>query len=251
MTIETAADLQTVIDEVARRHKVRLAPDDPILATVTVTDIVHRLFAEHLRGLVEGVANPATDRLVAQIEMGRRAVEVQTEATKVTASKLVNDAGTWSAARLQSASVGAAEDIRQAVTAALATIRNDTQAAKRARQVAIWAAVSAVIVGGPEGTGQSNLKGLDFYSRLVDELLTAGIAPYATLYHWDLPQVLQDKGGWQNRGIPYVFADCAGLRRRAALRPHPPFLHDQRVPHFRRHGPSWPRTVDRRRHGEH
>jgi beta-glucosidase len=62
----------------------------------------------------------------------------------------------------------------------------------------------------PEGTGQANLKGLDFYSRLVDELLTAGIAPYATLYHWDLPQVLQDKGGWQNRDIPYAFADYAG-----------------------------------------
>ena len=148
MAIETVADLQTIIDEVARRHKVRLAPDDPILATVTVTDIVHKLFAEHLRGLVEGVANAATDRLVAQIETGRRAVEEQTEAAKATASKLVNDAGTWSVGQLQSASVGASEEIRQAVTAALATIRIDTRAAKRARQAAIWAAVAAVIIGG-------------------------------------------------------------------------------------------------------
>src|SRR5215475_6628256 len=63
----------------------------------------------------------------------------------------------------------------------------------------------------PSGTGQPNPKGLDFYSRLVDELLAAGIAPFATLYHWDLPQALQDKGGWQNRDIPKAFADYAGI----------------------------------------
>jgi beta-glucosidase len=61
----------------------------------------------------------------------------------------------------------------------------------------------------PEGTGQPNLKGLDFYHRLVDELLAAGIEPFATLYHWDLPQALQDRGGWQSRDIPLAFADYA------------------------------------------
>src|SRR5262245_13848902 len=61
----------------------------------------------------------------------------------------------------------------------------------------------------PEGTGQPNAKGLDFDSRLADELVAAGIAPFATLYHWDLPQALQDKGGWQTRDIAKWFADYA------------------------------------------
>jgi beta-glucosidase len=62
----------------------------------------------------------------------------------------------------------------------------------------------------PSGTGKPNPKGLDFYSRLVDALLKAGIAPFATLYHWDLPQALEDKGGWQSRDTAKAFADYAG-----------------------------------------
>src|SRR6516164_3645045 len=62
----------------------------------------------------------------------------------------------------------------------------------------------------PNGTGELNPKGLDFYSRLVDELLAAGIEPFATLYHWDLPQALQDKGGWQSRDTAKAFADYSG-----------------------------------------
>ncbi|KAB8174764.1 GH1 family beta-glucosidase [Microbispora catharanthi] len=61
----------------------------------------------------------------------------------------------------------------------------------------------------PEGHGRVNGPGLDFYDRLVDELLEAGIAPYATLYHWDLPQALQDGGGWTSRDVPRHFADYA------------------------------------------
>src|SRR5262245_9210213 len=63
----------------------------------------------------------------------------------------------------------------------------------------------------PEGRGKANPKGLDFYSRLVDELKAAGIEPFATLYHWDLPQPLQDKsGGWQSKDTAKAFADYGG-----------------------------------------
>ena len=62
----------------------------------------------------------------------------------------------------------------------------------------------------PTGTGTPNPQGLDFYNRMLDTLLAAGIQPYCTLYHWDLPQALQDKGGWQNRATAQAFADYAG-----------------------------------------
>jgi len=61
----------------------------------------------------------------------------------------------------------------------------------------------------PQGTGDVNTAGLDFYDRLVDELLAAGITPFATLYHWDLPQALQDRGGWANRDTVAAFASYA------------------------------------------
>ena len=62
----------------------------------------------------------------------------------------------------------------------------------------------------PAGTGPVNPAGLDFYSRLVDELLAAGIRPIATLYHWDLPQELEDAGGWATRATAEAFAAYAG-----------------------------------------
>ncbi|NSX55765.1 GH1 family beta-glucosidase [Parasulfitobacter algicola] len=61
----------------------------------------------------------------------------------------------------------------------------------------------------PEGTGQPNSEGLDFYDRLVDGLLERDIQPHVTLYHWELPSVLADKGGWCNRDIASWFADFA------------------------------------------
>ncbi len=63
----------------------------------------------------------------------------------------------------------------------------------------------------PTGAGPANPAGLDFYSRLVDELLATGIDPVVTLYHWDLPQALQDRGGWADRDTALRFADYAGL----------------------------------------
>jgi beta-glucosidase len=64
-----------------------------------------------------------------------------------------------------------------------------------------------------DGTGPANPKGLDFYRRLVERLLERGITPYVTLYHWDLPQALQDRGGWPERDTAYRFADYAALVR--------------------------------------
>ncbi len=61
----------------------------------------------------------------------------------------------------------------------------------------------------PEGRGRVNEAGLDFYDRLVDELLASGIAPFPTLFHWDLPQVLQDRGGWLVRETAEAFAEYA------------------------------------------
>lgn len=61
----------------------------------------------------------------------------------------------------------------------------------------------------PEGGGAVNQAGIDFYDRLVDTLLAAGIQPWATLYHWDLPQPLEDAGGWPHRDTAYRFRDYA------------------------------------------
>jgi beta-glucosidase len=59
----------------------------------------------------------------------------------------------------------------------------------------------------PEGRGRVNQEGLDFYDRLVDELLEEGIQPFPTLYHWDLPQVLEDLGGWTERSTAEAFVE--------------------------------------------
>ena len=63
----------------------------------------------------------------------------------------------------------------------------------------------------PQGRGEVNEKGMAFYSELVDALLEAGIEPYVTLYHWDLPQALQDIGGWANHEMPEIFLAYAKL----------------------------------------
>ncbi|MGN7917179.1 GH1 family beta-glucosidase [Lysobacter sp. 22409] len=67
----------------------------------------------------------------------------------------------------------------------------------------------------PEGTGRVNQAGLDFYSRLVDELLANGIEPLLTLYHWDMPAALDDRGGWLNRDCADWFAEYGRVMYRA------------------------------------
>ena len=63
----------------------------------------------------------------------------------------------------------------------------------------------------PEGSGPANQKGFDFYRRLVDGLRQRSIEPMLTLYHWDLPQALEDLGGWTNRDTSERFAEYAGI----------------------------------------
>ena len=67
----------------------------------------------------------------------------------------------------------------------------------------------------PEGVGRVNEKGLDFYRRLVDALLHAGIEPFGTFFHWDLPAALEDRGGFLNRDVAGWFADYASAVCRA------------------------------------
>lgn len=82
----------------------------------------------------------------------------------------------------------------------------------------------------PEGIGRVNPKGLDFYSRLVDELLENGIVPNATLFHWDLPAALDDRGGWLNRDIAHWFAEYAAVVFKAL---------DDRVPRWTTLNEPW------------
>ena len=63
----------------------------------------------------------------------------------------------------------------------------------------------------PTGTGAPNMKGIDYYSRLVDTTLANGMRPFCTIYHWDLPQGLEERGGWPNRDLANYYADYAGI----------------------------------------
>lgn len=80
----------------------------------------------------------------------------------------------------------------------------------------------------PEGFGKLNRAGLDYYDRLVDGLLARGIAPFVTLFHWDLPQALQDRGGWANRDTALAFADYVeATARRLGDRVHHWITHNE------------------------
>jgi beta-glucosidase len=82
----------------------------------------------------------------------------------------------------------------------------------------------------PDGRGRVNEAGLDFYDRLVDELLAAEIAPFPTLYHWDLPQPLEDAGGWTSRATAQAFVEYAeAVVRRLG----------DRVAHWTTHNEPW------------
>ncbi|MER2598814.1 MAG: GH1 family beta-glucosidase [Caldilineales bacterium] len=94
----------------------------------------------------------------------------------------------------------------------------------------------------PQGRGAVNQAGLDFYDQLVDGLLAAGITPFITLYHWDLPQALQDLGGWTNRDIAYWYCDYAELMARRL---------GDRVQHWITHNEPWVIAFLGELYGEH
>jgi beta-glucosidase len=102
----------------------------------------------------------------------------------------------------------------------------------------------------PGGTGPADPRGVAFYDRLVDELLSRGIDPVATLFHWDLPQALQDGGGWFNRETAYRFADYAdhvgaalGDRVRLWITLNEPFVHTVYGHAFGMHAPGEARML--------
>ena len=88
--------------------------------------------------------------------------------------------------------------------------RQDIALAKRLNQKSQRFSISWPRIQ-PTGVGAPNMKGLDHYSHFVDALLEAGIRPWCTMYHWDLPQALEDRGGWPNRDLANYFADYAGI----------------------------------------
>jgi beta-glucosidase len=94
----------------------------------------------------------------------------------------------------------------------------------------------------PQGRGALNHKGLEFYERLVDALLEAEIQPFATLFHWDLPQALQDEGGWAARGTVDAFAEYADVLGRRL---------GDRVRHWITHNEPWCVTILGNQQGRH
>lgn len=94
----------------------------------------------------------------------------------------------------------------------------------------------------PQGVGAVNQKGIDFYSRLVDGLLEANITPFATLYHWDLPQAIQERGGWPTRFAAEAFVEYTDAITRAL---------GDRVKHWITHNEPWCAGLLSHQIGEH
>ena len=146
-------DVNALIDEIAKRHHIRLASDDPICEVFTLVQLQQRAFAEQLEAMVKGVSDQVTDRLAAQIETSRIEIAKHDDGAQRIAEAMINAAAEWSAERLRDAARGAAEEIKAAADHSVAVAHEMTRSAVWIASVSGLVTVAAVVYAIVAGHG--------------------------------------------------------------------------------------------------